>query len=39
MFSIISMYNIKNLYKLYIYYYKNENILNKINFIYRYYYF
>ena len=32
MFLIISMYNITNLHKIYIYYYKNENILNKISF-------
>ena len=29
MFLIISMYNIT---KIYIYYYKNENILNKVSF-------
>ena len=32
MFLIISMYNITKFTKNYIYYYKNENLLNKISF-------
>ena len=31
MFLIISLYNITNLHKIYIYNYKNENILNILN--------